>query len=452
MNNLKKIDDFLPEVVFEKKELSEFFTERTINEKKGEGINLAGQRLSDAKVSDWMWDFDLEKSDFPSTNNAYTQLIKPEESLSVLAAKIVNTFANETWKNVKNGNIIKSMTTEDERKQVRKKMKGSWFSKKNLEELKAERDSVSQYFLKLDEFIASGKFGIALHNESNGIEIMRQPGSSAFSQTVSSLKSFFSGKSWKRSVSWIFKNIAVNDDYVKWISDDVYKPLSLKNGISPDVEHAFNTLIVDAGLIASLPTTTEGDSAINYICDIVVRKTLDLREKSEGANKWTSVLLTTDLFCLFQTLVIIGTCAWVYDQLGMTQMIESPEITKTTDQEQKTQSGEQQEIDDREVRKDVYEGVDVYYIHYASATMRKIVDKLLADHQIGKNQYDSIITQIEAKKDIKFLVRQVRTQIIYWGNVHGFSKTKYPKMLKALSTDGSSRLIIPIELYNAILT
>ena len=453
MNNLKKIDEFLPEVRFQNKEVGDLFTGGVLYEKKGEGINLEGKKMNQVKVSDWMWDFDLMKNDFPASGNAYTPLLKEDDILSVFAAKVVNTFAKETWNNVKNGTIAATMLTSEERSTARSKMKGTWFSKKNLEDLKSEREAVADYFLKMDEFLSGGNLGIDLYKGSAHIDIQKQPGSSALKQAVSMLTTYFSEKSWKRAVSWLFKNIADDDDHVKWLSSNEYKPLSIKTGISPSPEDAFEGFVVDAGLVAPIPSMTSGLSAINYVCSIAIKKTLELREKAESSKTWSSVLLTTDLFYLFQSLVVIGMCAWVYDQLGMAKMIQMPDGSSGSAEAEKGQEKitDQEEAQDPDVRKDVYEGVDVYYIHYSSSTMASIISKLLSENQIGKSQYDSLMTQIESKKDIKFLVRQIRTQIIYWGNSNGYSKTKYPRLLKALRTDGSSRLIIPIKLYNALM-
>ena len=68
MKNIKNIETFLPERTFEKKMVSELVP---LNEAIGDGTNLDGKNLSDVKVSDWMWDFGVEKKSFPRASIFY---------------------------------------------------------------------------------------------------------------------------------------------------------------------------------------------------------------------------------------------------------------------------------------------------------------------------------------------------------------------------------------------
>ena len=57
---------------------------------------------------------------------------------------------------------------------------------------------------------------------------------------------------------------------------------------------------------------------------------------------------------------------------------------------------------------------------------------------------------IQAKKDSRRVIRDVRGHVLAWGNRNGFSRTDGPDV-RGLYTDGSTRIIIPISMFKKLV-
>jgi hypothetical protein len=383
MKNIYDINDFLPESEFKGKGLGDLLPEQvSLNEAKGEGTDLDGKPLSDVYVKDWLWDFNLELSSFPKKSKFYT-LLEPEKDLSIFTAQVVNTFAVEIWESLKTKKVFSQTISQKEREKIKSKIRGFWGTKKSLDKLKEEKEQLIEFIKELEGFIKSGELGASIQMASDDIILNKaiDPSSGPITKIFTSLKSFFSKESWQRAVAWLINNIAYNEQHVKWLNTTLYSPNKLSNGITPDIKSAFDRFIIDAGLDASFPSMETAMSAIKIAEKITIEKTLVLPE--QGKDTWMGALYNTHLFGLYQSLLIIATCAWVYDLVGDTNIMKtlgSPEV-KTTSSEyrEKDMSGLSSDSD-RYSEKD---GIKRYRIHYSDQLMKDILDTLVSDNIVG---------------------------------------------------------------------
>ena len=105
---------------------------------------------------------------------------------------------------------------------------------------------------------------------------------------------------------------------------------------------------------------------------------------------------------------------------------------------------------DTGLQEEDYNGVKVYKISYLSPEFKSIISSLLADGQIGQNKYEEYTNRIDSRKDSRSIIRSVRTDVLGWGNSHGFRRTERPDV-KGLYTDGSTRIIIPVSMFKKLV-
>jgi hypothetical protein len=442
MKNIKNIETFLPERTFENRMMSELVP---LNEAIGDGTNLDGKKLSDVKVSDWMWDFGIEKKSFPKASLFY-EILKPEEDLSIFTAQMVNTFAIEAWKGIKTKKIFNAAIPEKEREEIKSKLRGYWGTKKKLDLYNQEKESLTEFIQEFERFLLSGELGASIQIDSASIVLSKSadPSAGSMSKVFTSLKSFFTKSTWQKSLAWLISNIANNNQYVKWLNTTVYEPNKITSGINPDVTSAFSSFVVDAGIESNVPDMEGAMSAIKSAAKLVIEKSKALPE--QGRETWMGALYNTQLFGLYQRMLIIGCCAWVYDLIGDTDImsmkggIPTPK-KETTDDSSSSYAG---------LQEDEYNGVKVYKISYLSPEFKSIISALLDDGQIGQSKHEEYTNRIDARKDSRSIIRSVRNDVLGWGNSHGFRRTEKPDV-KGLYTDGSTRIIIPISMFKKLV-
>lgn len=448
MKNIYDIMEFLPEGKFLNKDIKDLLPEtNSINEAKGEGTQLDNMPLSEAYVKDWLFDFDVEIKDFPRKSGFYT-LLEPEKELSIFTAQVVNTFAKEVWTYIKRKEIFKQVISEKDKKKIKSKLKGFFGTSKNLTQLKEEKEKLTEFIKALDEFILTGELGVLIQEASDDIILSMaiDPSSGPITKIFTSLKSFFSKSSWQRSLAWLINNIAYNEQHVKWLNTTIYTSNKLSSGITPDVKSAFDRFIVDAGLDAQYPGMESAMPSIKAAESIVINSTQNLPEK--GRETWMGALYNTHLFGIYQSLLIIGTCAWVYDLMGDTNIMKtfgSDEISSKDD----SISQPHINIPDDKERYSVKDGIKRVRIHYNDQAMKDIlellVDKGIMGDALRKDYLDKFSSPNVTKKGIlsnikSYMIKAVSSAI---------SAEKLKDITKAFDHTGSN-LFIPLELFNTI--
>ena len=443
MKNIKNIESFLPKPMFEGRQISDLVP---MNEAVGDGINLDGKALSDVKVSGWLWDFGIEKKSFPKAS-AFYEILSPEQDLSVFAAQMVNTFAVEAWKGIKTKKIFNAAIPEKERQKIKAKLRGYWGPKKKLDLYNQEKENLAEFIAAFEAFLIRGSLGESIQAQSESIILTKSadPTAGPMTKIFTSLKSFFTKSSWQKALAWLVNNIANNKQYVKWLDTTVYEPNAITAGINPDVKSAFNSFIVDADLEANLPDMEGAMSAIKSAVKMVIEKSNALPE--QGRETWMGALYNTHLFGLYQKMLIIGCCAWVYDLIGDTNIMSTGSVIPTPRQAERE---EDQSAYSSGLEEDEYNGIKVYKISYLSPEFKNIIKALLADGQIGQNKFEEYTNRIDARKDSRSTIRSVRADVLGWGNTHGFRRTERPD-IKGLYTDGSTRIIIPITMFKKLV-
>ena len=447
MKNIKTIHHFLPEPEFIGESVTQLIPEYSaVNEALGDGINLDGKLLSEVKVSDWLWDFDVERKSFPRKSVFY-DILEPGEDLSVFTAQLVNTFVVQAWKAIKTKKFYNLVIPDDHKKKIRSKLKGFWGTKGKLDTYAVEKQSLSEFIVEFERFIVNGGFGESIQLDSDSIVLSKtgDPTSGSISKIVTTLKSFFSKSSWQRSLAWLINNIANNAQHVKWLNTTVYETNTISSGISPDLKSVFDSFIIDAELDADMPIMTEAMPAIKIALSDVVEASK--RMPKQGADTWMGALYNTYLFGLYQRMLIIGCCAWVYDVIGDTDMMSDNEIIQTPSVSGMTSA---ESTRDYGLTPEEYNGIAVYRISYLAPEFKNILDSLLQSGEIGKTKYDGYINMIQAKKDSRRVIRDVRGHVLAWGNRNGFSRTDGPDV-RGLYTDGSTRIIIPISMFKKLV-
>jgi hypothetical protein len=445
MKNINRIESFLPESRLSGKHISELLPQDVmINEAVGDGINLDGKTFGEVKVSEWMFDFGIERKSFPR-GSIFTEWVVPDENLSVFAANIVNTFAVQAWKAIKTKKIFSAAITEKERLKIKSKLRGFFGTKKKLDIYNQEKESLVEFLQQFETFLFEGRLGEAIQMDADDMLLSKSadPASGPVSKIFTTLKSFFTRSGWQKALGWIIANIANNDQYVKWLDKTVYEPNTIASGINPDVMSAFNAFIVETNIQADLPNMDSAMPSIKRAVKSVIEKSKDIPK--QGAETWMGALYNTYLFGLYQKMLIIGCCAWVYDQIGDTNIMTQGERIRTPRSEESPSGSAPAGLEVSE-----HNGVNVYKISYISPEFKKILDALLRDGQIGETKYESYMNRIESKKDSKSVIRSVRIDLVGWGNTHSFSRTDTPEA-KGLATDGSTRVIIPIEMYKKLV-
>lgn len=444
MRNIKKIESFLPNPQFLGASVEEL-SPMTVNEAVTDGENLAGKSLSDAKVSDWLFDFGIEKKSFPK-NSVFNQFVEPEEDLSVFTAQIVNRFALEAWKAIKTKKLINAAISSEEKEKLKSKLRSFWSGRKKLEQYKREKETLIEFLNEFEEFVIDGGFGASIQENASSIMLTQtsaSPSSGAITKIVTSLKSFFTKPGWQKALSWLINSIANNDQYVKWLDTTVYEGKALGSGISPDVKSAFNTFIVECDLNVNLPDMENAMGTINKAAKMAIEKSKDLPK--QGAETWMGCMYNTYLFGLYQRMLIIGCCAWVYDLVGDTDILSSDIVptpkTETTDDGTRSGTG---------LQKGEHNGIEIYMISYLSNSFKDVLNGLLADETIGRAKYSDYLNRIDAKKDSRSLIRSVRVDVLNWANSNGFSRSQKPD-IKGLYTDGSTRLYVPISIFTKLV-
>lgn len=447
MKNINSIESFLPESNFSGKNISELLPQDVmINEAVGDGINLDGKSFGDVKVSEWLFDFGIEKKSFPK-GSLFTEWVVPDENLSVFAANVVNTFAVQAWKAIKTKKIFSAAITEKERLRIKSKLRGFFGTKRKLDLYNQEKESLIEFIQKFEEFLIEGRLGESIQMEADSMILSKSadPAAGPITKIFTTLKSFFTKSGWQKAIGWVIANIANNDQYVKWLDKTVYEPNTIASGISPDVMSAFNSFIVETNLQADLPDMENAMPSIKSAVKSVIEKSKEIPK--QGAETWMGALYNTYLFGLYQKMLIIGCCAWVYDQIGDTSIMSQGERIKTPKSDNYTSTGGSAPTG---LTVTEHNGVNVYEIGYTSPEFRKILDALLRDGQIGDVKYESYVNRIESKKDSKSVIRSVRTDLLGWGNTHNFSRTDTPEA-RGLATDGSTRVIIPVTMYKKLV-
>jgi hypothetical protein len=445
MKNINRIESFLPESELSGKHISELLPQDVmINEAVGDGINLDGKTFGEVKVSEWMFDFGIEKKSFPK-GSMFTEWVVPEEDLSIFAANIVNTFAVQAWKAIKTKKIFSAAITEKERLKIKSKLRGFFGTKKKLDLYNQEKESLVEFIQAFETFLLEGRLGESIQMEANDMLLSKSadPTAGPMTKIFTTLKSFFTRSGWQKALGWLIANIANNDQYVKWLDKTVYEPNTIASGINPDVMSAFNAFIVETNIQADLPNMDSAMPSIKRAVKSVIEKSKDIPK--QGAETWMGALYNTYLFGLYQKMLIIGCCAWVYDQIGDTNIMTQGERIRTPRSEESPSGSAPAGLEVSE-----HNGVNVYKISYVSPEFKKILDALLRDGQIGETKYESYMNRIESKKDSKSVIRSVRIDLVGWGNTHSFSRTDTPEA-KGLATDGSTRVIIPIEMYKKLV-
>jgi len=444
MRNIKTIENFLPEQVFSGSSLEDLVPFE-VNESISDGENLAGKTLSEVKVSDWLFDFGIERKSFPK-NSSFTEFVQPEEDLSDFSGEVINRFVVEAWKSVKTKKLINASMSEKERERVKSKLRSFWTGRKKLEQYKREKETLINFLNVFEEFVVDGGFGKSLYENAGSITLTKtsvSPVAGSINKIVTNLKSFFTKPGWQKAISWLINSVANNDQYVKWLDTTVYEAKMLGGGISPDVKSAFNTFIVDCDLDVEIPDMENAMSSINMVARLAIEKSKDLPK--QGAETWMGCLYNTHLFGVYQRLLVIGCCAWVYDLVGDTDIMASDMIptprTKEKEEDQSNRMG---------LEKDEVNGIQVYKISYLSGNFKEILRALLRDERIGKSKYEEYLNRIEAKKDSRSLVRSVRIDVLNWANVNGFRRSEGPE-IRGLQTDGSTRIFMPVKIYNKLV-
>ena len=435
MKNIRNIESFLSDPTF-----------GSMNEAVGDGTNLDGKPISDAKVSDWLWDFGIEKKSFPKVS-MFNEFLKPEEDLSIFAAQVVNTFVIEAWKGIKTKKIFNAAITEKEREKIKSKLRGYWGTKKNLDLYNTEKEGLAEFIVAFEQFLSDGSLGELIQLDASSIILSKSadPSAGPMANAFASIKSFFTKSSWQKALAWLINNMANNKQYVKWLDTTVYEPNAITNGINPDVRSAFNSFVMDAGLDANVPDMEGATAAIKSAAKLVIEKSKALPE--QGRDTWMGALYNTYLFGLYQKMLIIGCCAWVYDLIGDTDIMSSYKGSiPTPRQEDRAETSTY----DTGSEEEEYNGVKVYKISYLSPEFKSIISALLSDGQIGQNKHEEYTNRIDARKDSRSIIRSVRADVLGWGNRHGFRRTERPDV-KGLYTDGSTRIIIPVSMYKKLV-
>jgi len=448
MRNIKDIESFLPSSQFESKGMKDLLPSSTrLNEALGDGAELDGRALSDVKVSDWLWDFNVETKSFPKAS-VFREFLKPEEDLSVFASQVVNRFALEAWKGIKTKKIFNASIPPKERERIKSKLRGFWGTKKKLEMYNQEKESLAEFISAFEDFLLNGDLGASIQINADDIILTKStstsdPLSGTMSRIFTSLKSFFTKSSWQKSLAWLINNIANNEQHVKWLNTTIYEQNKLSSGINPDVRSAFDTFVTEAGLQANVPDMEAAMPGIKAAAKLAIEGSKALPE--QGRETWMGALYNTYLFGLYQRMLIIGCCAWVYDLVGDTDIMSRDSEIRVRKEEPQEPSSSPVGLEEGE-----YNGVRVYKISYLSSEFKDILSSLLEEKQIGESKYEEYRNRIDARKDSRSIIRSVRMDVLGWGNRNGFRRTDRPDV-KGLSTDGSTRLIIPVEMYKKLI-
>lgn len=445
MKNLKNIESFLPEVDFSGKDASQLIPIGIpVNEVKGEGSQLDGKSIGSVEVSDWLWDFSIETKSFPKSS-AFFSLLKPEEKLSVFTAQMVNSFAVEAWKAIRTKKIFLSAISESEKEKIKSKLRGFWGSKKKLDQYKNEKEELIQFIKAFEESLLNGDMGASIEASSDDIILNRaiDPSAGAITKIFTSLKSFFSAPSWQRAIAWLVDNVAQNKQHVKWLNGVVYTPNTISSGISPDVKTAFNLFVVDLDIQANIPNMENAMPAINYAAKLTIEESKKIPE--QGKETWMGALYNTSLFGLYQSMLIIGTCAWVYDLIGDTnimggKVVSAAPTDKTAPSDGYTPS--------EGLREEDMDGISVYKIKYNTSEFKDILSSLLRKERISKQTYDDYINQIDSPGIKKPLLSQVVSELRRWGVKSQLTKSE----MRGLRSDSSTRIIIPVEFHKIFMT
>lgn len=448
MKNIYDISEFLPEGKFSNKDIADLLPEENaINEAKGEGTQLDNVPLSDAYVKDWLFDFDVEVGNFPKKSGFYT-LLEPEKELSIFTAQVVNTFAKEVWLYIKRKEIFRQAIPEKEKKKIKSKLKGFFGTNKNLSALKEEKENLTEFIKKLDEFILSGELGVLIQEASDDIILSMaiDPSSGPITKIFTSLKSFFSKSSWQRALAWLINNVAYNEQHARWLNTTIYTSNKLSTGITPDIKSAFDRFIIDAGLDAQYPGMESAMPSIKAAESIMINHTQGLPEK--GRETWMGALYNTHLFGLYQSLLIIGTCAWVYDLMGDTNIMKtfgSDEVSSKDDSDMTPGVA----IPDDKDRYSVKDGIKRVRIHYNDQAMKSILELLVKKGIMGdalrKDYLDKFSSPNITKKGIlsnikAYMIKSVSLSV---------SPEKLKDLTKAFDHTGSN-LFVPLEILNTM--
>lgn len=452
MKNLRSIHDFTNQY---QEKCIDIEVHNPINEIYGEGSNLDNKPLSEPDVSDWLWDFDIKLNDFPKggSNDAFFELLDTDEKLSIFTAQLVNTFVASSWYMVTSKSTINEIFSEEDTNKIRKKLRGHFGIKKRLDRYKIERDEVIKYTKSIMSFIFNGEFGSAIQSDSSNI-ILRKTGSTEsgiLKSAWSSLKSFFKKASYRNAIYWLISNLSTNKSYVKWInqlswpSRTEYISNAFSTGITPEVKSAFESFVVNTKMSADIPNLAAAESALNFAASKAIEWSLEKRKTMETDSSWMGTLLNTDLFGLFQRLLIISTCNWVYGLIGEKDVMSSLKKDVSTTHTFDTAPSAITELDLQ-----IYKGIEVYSIPYLAQEFKELLDVLLSTDEIGKSRYERIVSQINKKEDSRAIVSIVSRDIKNWAqknidNIDNF------KEMKALGTDYSTRIRIPVKLYDIMM-
>ena len=443
MRNIKSIETFLPNVAFEGKDQTDLLPEHiAVNEVKGEGSELDGRPMGSVAVSDWLWDFGIERNSFPK-KSAFFSLLEPQEKLSVFTAQVVNSFAIEAWKSIKTKKIFSSAISEAEREKIKSKLRGFWGTKKKLVYYRSEKESLIEFLEAFEASLRNGDLGASIEAESEDIILSRaiDPSAGVLSKMFTSIKSFFSGPSWQRALAWLIDNVAKNRQHVKWLNDTVYKPNPITTGISPDVKTAFNTFIVDLDISANVPDMESAMPSINYAAKLVIEESMKMPE--QGRDTWMGALYNTNLFGLYQSMLLIGTCAWVYDLVGDTDIMKGINTTIRREPTNDAGTGTKEFVPSEGLQEEEYDGVRVYRIKYSTSEFKDVLGMLLDKNRISKETYDDYLNQIDSPGIKKPLLSQVVSELRRWGIKNQLTKSE----MRGLRSDSSTRIIVPVEFY-----
>jgi hypothetical protein len=440
MRNIKNIETYL----YGTFEQNHHRDGLVINEVAGEGKELDGRSIGSVQVSDWLWDFDLERKSFPKSSAFFT-LLNPSEKLSIFTAQVVNSFAIEAWKAIKTKKIFLSAISEPERKKIRTKLRGVWGSKKRLSIYNDERESLIEFIKAFESSLLAGDMGASIEQDADDIILNRavDPSANALTKYLTKLKTTFSSASWQRALGWLIENLAKNRQYVRWLNGTIYKVNPLSNKITPDIKTAFNLFVVELDVQGSIPNMEHAMPAINYAAKLVIEESKKLPE--QGKDTWMGALYNTSLFGLYQSMLLIGTCAWVYDLIGDTNIMGGREVDTTdfTKSSSKTSFAPSAGLTAEE-----YDGVVVYKIKYNTAEFKEIVDYLLKKDVISKQTHDDYLNQIDSPGIKKPLLSQVVSELRRWGVKNQITKSE----MRGLRSDTSTRIIVPIDFYRTFMT
>jgi hypothetical protein len=448
MRNIKDIESFLPSAKFESKGIEDLLPlDGRLNEAAGDGSELDGKTLSDVKVSDWLWDFNVETKSFPKAS-VFREFLKPEEDLSVFASQVVNRFALEAWKAIKTKKIFNAAIPPKEKERIKSKLRGFWRARKKLEIYNQEKESLAEFIAAFEEFLLNGDLGASIQMGAEDIVLTKStstadPLSGTMSKIFTSLKSFFTKSSWQKALVWLVNNIANNKQHVKWLNTSIYEPNKLSSGTNPDVRSAFDSFVTEGGLQANVPDMDAAMPGIKSAAKLVIEASKAI--PGQGSDTWMGALYNTYLFGLYQRMLIIGCCAWVYDLVGDTDIMSKNSEIMVRKEDTQESSASPVGLEEGE-----YNGVRVYKISYLSSEFKDILSSLLDEKQIGESKFEEYRNRIDARKDSRSIIRAVRMDVLGWGNRNGFRRTDRPDV-KGLSTDGSTRLIIPTEMYKKLV-